>query len=72
MLWENEILSDPNMKGVVFTSGKEDMFIAGADIFDIQSLEDKGEVVPLIESATEFFMGMKSKGFSLVCAINGP
>mmetsp|Transcript_3430 Transcript_3430/g.4006 ORF Transcript_3430/g.4006 Transcript_3430/m.4006 type:complete len:814 (+) Transcript_3430:352-2793(+) len=71
-LWANEIHSDLNIKGVVFTSGKPDGFIAGADIFVIQSLEKKEDVIPLIESATKFFHHLKSKGVPLVCAINGP
>ena len=71
-LWDTEIHNNSQVKGVVFTSGKPDGFIAGADIFDIQSLENKAEVVPLIESATDFFQHLKSKGVPLVCAINGP
>lgn len=71
-LWNTEIHNNANVKGVVFTSGKPDGFIAGADIFDIQSLENKEEVIPLIESATKFFQHLKSKGVPLVCAINGP
>ena len=71
-LWEDEIHSNSSVKGVVFSSAKPDSFIAGADIFDIQSLENKEDVIPLIESATKFFHHIKSKGIPLVCAINGP
>jgi len=71
-LWAEEIEKNSDVKGVVFTSGKPDGFIAGADIFDIQSLEHKEDVIPLIESATDFFQNLKSKGVPLVCAINGP
>jgi len=71
-LWATEIENNSDVKGVVFTSGKPDGFIAGADIFDIQSLENKEDAVPLIESATNFFQHLKSKGVPLVCAINGP
>ncbi len=71
-LWATEIENSSDVKGVVFSSGKADGFIAGADIFDIQSLENKQDVVPLIESATDFFQHLKSKGVPLVCAINGP
>jgi len=72
ILWESEINKNESVKAVVFTSGKPDGFIAGADIFDIQSIEDKEDVIPLIESATKFFHHIKSKGVPLVCAINGP
>ncbi len=71
-LWDDEIHHNSSIKGVVFTSGKKDGFIAGADIFDIQKLEHKADVVPLIESATQFFLKLKSKNVPLVCAINGP
>jgi enoyl-CoA hydratase/carnithine racemase len=71
-LWNSEIHNNGDVKGVVFISGKPDGFIAGADIFDIQSMENKEEVIPLIESATNFFQHLKSKGVPLVCAINGP
>lgn len=71
-LWNNDIQSNPNVKAVVFASGKSDGFIAGADIYDIQSLEKKEDVIPLIEDALRFFQKMKSKGVPLVCAINGP
>jgi enoyl-CoA hydratase/long-chain 3-hydroxyacyl-CoA dehydrogenase len=71
-LWKNDIQSNSKVKAVVFASGKPDGFIAGADIFDIQSLEKKEDVIPLIEDALRFFQKMKSKGVPLVCAINGP
>ena len=71
-LWNSEIHNNADVKGVVFTSGKPDNFIAGADIFDIQAMENKEELIPLIESATDFFQHLKSKGVPLVCAINGP
>jgi enoyl-CoA hydratase/long-chain 3-hydroxyacyl-CoA dehydrogenase len=70
-LWNDEIHTNPSVKGVVFTSAKKDNFIAGADIFDIQSLEKKEDVIPLIESATSFFQHLKSKNVPLVCAIDG-
>ena len=40
-LWQFEIESNTNVKAVVFTSAKPGMFIAGADIFDIQRITDK-------------------------------
>ncbi len=71
-LWNDEIHSNNHVKGVVFTSGKKGNFIAGADIFDIQSVEDKQDIIPLIESALNFFQHLKSKNVPLVCAIDGP
>lgn len=72
-LWRDEIQNNDKVQGVVFTSAKKDGFIAGADIFDIQSLENKNDVIPLIESATTFFRDtLRKKDVPLVCAIHGP
>lgn len=78
-LWKVEIQSRiQSVRAVVFISAKPDCFVAGADIFDIQSLDDKTQLVPLIESATHFFQHSlkgKHKGSAsipLVCAIDGP
>jgi enoyl-CoA hydratase/carnithine racemase len=70
-LWD-EISSDPNVKSVVFTSAKDSCFIAGADIFDISSVEDKSSLVPIIEEALMFFLKMKERGLPMVAAIHGP
>jgi len=60
-MWEHEIHTNNNIKSVVFTSAKESGFIAGADIFDISSIEDKSTLVPIIEEALQFFLHMKAK-----------
>jgi len=71
-LWRQEIDPRQDVKAVVFASAKPNMFIAGADIFDIQSLEDKSEVIGVIKDGLDFFQHMKTKGVPLVCAIDGP
>lgn len=70
-LWST-ISSNPAVKSVVFTSAKDSCFIAGADIFDISSVEDKQTLVPAIEEALMFFLEMKKKGVPMVAAIHGP
>ena len=70
-LWNSEIHSNESVKAVIFTSAKEDCFVAGADIFDIQSLENKQDVIPIIESGLEFFQKMRGKGVPLISAIDG-
>ena len=50
-LWQEEIHSNPDVRAVIFVSTKPDTFIAGADIFDIQSMVNKEDIIPLIESA---------------------
>uniref|UniRef100_A0A7S2NZB3 enoyl-CoA hydratase n=1 Tax=Leptocylindrus danicus TaxID=163516 RepID=A0A7S2NZB3_9STRA len=72
LLWDSEIHNDTNISAVVFSSGKPMGFIAGADIGDIKSIEDKRELTGIIEDGLKFFQKMKSKGVPLVCAINGP
>lgn len=71
-MWEADIASNNDIKSIVFTSAKESGFIAGADIFDISSVEDKSTLVPVIEEALKFFLHMKSKKVPMVAAIHGP
>jgi enoyl-CoA hydratase/carnithine racemase len=71
-LWKSEIENNSEVKAVVFSSAKPDMFIAGADIFDIKQVEDKHDLVGLIKSGIDFFKHMRAKNVPLVCAINGP
>jgi len=71
-LWKNEIENNSDVTGIVFTSSKPDMFIAGADIFDIKTIENKQDLVPLIADGLDFFQHMKKKGVPLVAAIDGP
>eukprot|EP00566_Odontella_aurita_P000767 CAMPEP_0113589880 /NCGR_PEP_ID=MMETSP0015_2-20120614/36341_1 /TAXON_ID=2838 /ORGANISM="Odontella" /LENGTH=861 /DNA_ID=CAMNT_0000495963 /DNA_START=170 /DNA_END=2755 /DNA_ORIENTATION=+ /assembly_acc=CAM_ASM_000160 len=71
-LWDDEIHANPEVASVVWTSGKEDGFIAGADIFDIKGVEDKSELIPFIEEWLAFFQRTKSAGKPMVCAIHGP
>jgi len=71
-MWKSEIENNSNVKAVVFSSAKPDMFIAGADIFDIKRIENKDDLVGLIEEGINFFKHMREKKVPLVCAINGP
>lgn len=71
-LWQQEIRGNAQVKAVVFTSAKPNMFIAGADIFDIKRIENKQDLVPLIADGVEFFQSWKKDGLPLVAAIDGP
>ena len=71
-MWESDIASNNGIKSIVFTSAKESGFIAGADIFDISSVDDKSTLVPVIEEALNFFLHMKAKNVPMVAAIHGP
>jgi enoyl-CoA hydratase/long-chain 3-hydroxyacyl-CoA dehydrogenase len=71
-LWKDEIASNSDVKAVVFSSAKPDMFIAGADIFDIKAVENKQDLIPFIADGVKFFQDMRGKGVPLVAAIDGP
>lgn len=71
-MWKNEVHTNSAVKSVVFTSAKESGFIAGADIFDISSIDDKSTLEPIIEEALQFFLHMKETGVPMVAAIHGP
>jgi enoyl-CoA hydratase/long-chain 3-hydroxyacyl-CoA dehydrogenase len=71
-MWEADIENNSEVKAVVFSSAKPYMFIAGADIFDIKRVEDKNDLVGLIQEGMDFFNHMRAKKVPLVCAINGP
>jgi enoyl-CoA hydratase/long-chain 3-hydroxyacyl-CoA dehydrogenase len=71
-LWQEEIANNSSVKAVVYSSAKPDMFVAGADIFDLQSVENKQDLVGLIEDGMDFFQSMRDKKVPLVCAIDGP
>lgn len=71
-LWKEEISDNNNIKAVVFLSAKSGGFIAGADITDISSIDDKAELIPIIEDGLKLFQSMKAKGVPLVCGIDGP
>lgn len=72
VLWDQEIENNSNVKAIVFASAKPNMFIAGADIFDIKSIDNKQDLVPLIEDGLNFFQKMQKKKIPMVCAIDGP
>ena len=72
VMWRDEIENNPDVKAVVFSSAKPDMFIAGADIFDIKKIENKQDLVGLIEDGMNMFQNMRAKKVPLVCAIDGP
>jgi hypothetical protein len=71
-LWADHIENNPDIKAVAFLSAKKDGFIAGADIADIKTIENKQDLIPIIEDGLAMFQNMKAKGVPLVCGIHGP
>jgi len=70
-MWATQIEPRSDVKAVVFISAKKDNFIAGADIQDIKNVENKNDLLPIIEDGVDFFKSMKAKKIPLVAAING-
>jgi enoyl-CoA hydratase/long-chain 3-hydroxyacyl-CoA dehydrogenase len=72
VLWKQDIENNKDVKAVVFSSAKPNMFVAGADIFDLQNVENKQDLIKICEDGVNFFEHMSDKGIPLVCAIDGP
>jgi hypothetical protein len=72
VLWKEEIENNKDVKAVVFSSAKPNMFVAGADIFDLKNVENKQDLIKICEDGVNFFKHMSNKGVPLVCAIDGP
>jgi 3-hydroxyacyl-CoA dehydrogenase / enoyl-CoA hydratase / 3-hydroxybutyryl-CoA epimerase len=67
------IKSDQAVRALVFTSGKADSFIAGADVGEIQAIQSRsiGEAYDASQLGKEIFAKIANMPFNTVCAING-
>ena len=65
-----EIKADSSITGVVLCSGKEDSFVAGADINMIDSCKTKEEVVALTRQGQVMFAQLEQLKVPVVAAIN--
>ena len=72
VLWKQEIENNKDVKAVVFSSAKPNMFVAGADIFDLKNVENKQDLIQICKDGVDFFQHMSATGVPLVCAIDGP
>jgi len=66
-----EIKSDASISGVVLCSGKEDSFVAGADINMINDCKTSEEVVSLSRQGQMIFSQLEQLTVPVVAAING-
>ena len=66
-----EIKSDHSIKGIVLCSGKQDSFVAGADINMINDCKSKDEVVSLTRKGQLLFSQLEQLNIPIVAAING-
>lgn len=67
----DEIESSDKIKAIVLISGKENGFIAGADISMLQSVTSEQDVVSLAQSGHAIFNRLESLNMPVVVAING-
>lgn len=73
----NELLeaikSDTSIRGLVLASGKQDSFIAGADVAEIQDIQSKSieEAYNAAQMGKEIFAKIANLPFNTVAAING-
>ena len=64
--------NDDNIEATVFTSGKADNFIVGADIKMIKEFKTKEDVVKTSKEGHELFKRIEKHKKPSVAAINGP
>lgn len=67
----DELETDDSLKGVVFISGKDDNFIAGADITMLDACESKEDVVAISTMGQAMFDRINGFKVPVIAAING-
>jgi 3-hydroxyacyl-CoA dehydrogenase/enoyl-CoA hydratase/3-hydroxybutyryl-CoA epimerase len=70
VLWP-QLLNDSNVKAVVFTSGKKDNFIAGADISLIRHIHSASDGTKLAREVQLMFEQMEASRKPIIAAIHG-
>jgi 3-hydroxyacyl-CoA dehydrogenase/enoyl-CoA hydratase/3-hydroxybutyryl-CoA epimerase len=66
----DEILTRPDVKGIIITSGKKD-FIVGADLKSLNSEEDVGALMQMVQKFHTLLRRLETSGKTVVAAING-
>ena len=67
-----EELEGSGLGGLVLRSGKPDTFVAGADIEELEALDDPEEVADLLREGHALLRRMSRLGLPVVSAIHGP
>lgn len=67
----DDIVKDGSIKALVIISGKDDNFVVGADVDELNAMTSKDEVVTYITKAHEVLRRIENLGFPVVCAISG-
>jgi len=69
---EDDAASAGEIRGLVILSGKKDNFVVGADIEELQGLDDKDSVLELLERGHELTGRLEALPIPKVAAIHGP
>lgn len=64
-------LQASNFKAAILISRKSNIFVAGADIEEIQTLKTREQIVPLLDQAHKIFNAIEDLKFPVIAAING-
>ena len=69
----DKVARDPKIRALVISSGKEDSFIAGADVKEIQIIQERSliEAHDAVKMGKEIFQKIANLPFNTVAAING-
>ncbi len=67
----NQIKEDTSIKALVIDSAKKNIFIAGADIKEIEKLKDEKEVYEALMEVHEIFNKLENLPFPTIAYING-
>ncbi len=67
----NQIKDDTSIKVLVIQSAKENIFIAGADIKEIEAMKDESEVYEQIKKGDKIFEKLESLPYTTIAYING-
>lgn len=68
-----QVKTNRSIRGLVFSSGKKDSFIAGADVKEIQQIQDRSikEAYEAVKMGKEIFQKIADMQINTVAAING-
>lgn len=67
----DDIEKDSSVKGLVIISGKDDNFVVGADVDELNAMKTKEEVTTYISKAHKVLKRIEDLSCPVVCAIHG-
>jgi 3-hydroxyacyl-CoA dehydrogenase / enoyl-CoA hydratase / 3-hydroxybutyryl-CoA epimerase len=65
------ILQDNTVKALFIESGKDNIFIAGADIHEIKAANDEQAIIALVQKGQEIFTKLENLPFPTIAMIDG-